>query len=111
MTLSASSNWWWRRQIRQSDAVHCFPILGRNHLNRIPRTAVEKRSVRTFARAFLTTDAEIRIDFDATEGRMIFIGNPEHASFDRAVFNTCRGAGTAGATIRSNRQDARFLLA
>src|SRR2546421_3185964 len=102
---------WWRRQVRQSYPVHCFPILGRNHLNRIPRTAVEKRSIRSFARAFLTADAKIRIDFDASEWRMIFVRHPEHAGFDRTVFDTCGRAGTASAAIRRDCEDARLLLA
>ena len=58
----------------------------------------------------MTTDAQVRIDFNASERRMIFIRNPEHASLDRAVFDTCGRAGTAGAAIRSDRQDARLLF-
>ena len=42
---------------------------------------------------------------------MIFVRDPEHASFNRAVFNTGGRASAAGATIRSDRQDARLLLA
>jgi hypothetical protein len=37
----------------------------------------------------LATDTEVRIYFDPSEGRMIFVGHPEHASFDRTVFNAC----------------------
>ena len=70
--------------------MHRLPIVGRNHFNRIPRTAVEKGPIRTFADAFLTTDAEIGIDFDAAEGWMIRVRHPEHASFDWTVLNTRR---------------------
>src|SRR5216684_3161518 len=78
---------WWRRQIGQDDLVHGLPIIGRNHLDRVPRTAVEKRAVGTLADTFLTPDTEIRIDFDSSKRRVIFVRHPEHASFDRAVFD------------------------
>ena len=56
--------------------MYGFPVVGRNHLDRVPRTAIEKCPVRTFARALLAADAEIRIYFDSPERRMVFIGNP-----------------------------------
>ena len=90
--------------------MHGFPVVGRHHLDRIPRTAIEKRAVRTFARALLTTDAEIRIDFDSSEWRMVFIRHPEHAGFDRTVLDTCRRTGATGAAVGGNRQDARPLF-
>ena len=70
--------------------MYRFPVVGRNHLDRVPRTAIEKRAVRTFARALLATDAEIRIYLDSSEGRVIFIRDPEHAGFNRTVFDTRR---------------------
>src|SRR5947208_2636617 len=85
-------------KVRQRNVMHGFPIVGRNHLNCIPRTAIEEGAVRAFAGALLTANAEIRIDFDAAEGWMIFIGHPEHAGFDGAVFDARGRAGAAGAT-------------
>ena len=70
--------------------MHGFPVVSRNHLDRIPRTTIEKCSVRTFTGALLTTDAEVRIDFDSAKGSMIFIGYPEHAGLDRAILDTGR---------------------
>ena len=70
--------------------MYGFPVVSRNHLDRVPRTAIEKCPVRTFARALLAADAEIRIYFDSPERRMVFIGNPEHAGFNRTVFDTRR---------------------
>ena len=67
--------------------MHGFPIIGRNHFDCIPRTAVEEGAVRAFAGALLATNAKVRIDFDTPEGWMIFVRNPEHAGFDRAVFD------------------------
>ena len=70
--------------------MHRFPVVSRNHLDCVPWTAVEKRPVRTLARALLAADAQIRIYFDSPERRMVFIGDPEHAGFDRTVFDTRR---------------------
>lgn len=77
---------WWRR-IGQGDSVHHFPIIGRYHFNRIPRTAIEKSAVWALARTFLATDAEVWVDFYAAEWRMIFIGHPEHTGFDGTVLD------------------------
>src|SRR5713226_4870008 len=91
--------------------MHCFPIVGGDHFDRVPRAAVEKRSVWSFADAFLTTDAEVRIDFDAPERRMVFVGHPEHASFDRAVLDARRRAGATSAAVSGDGEYARLLLA
>src|SRR5437660_9015842 len=96
--------WWW--QIRQTDPVHCLPIISRNHFDRIPRAAIEKCSIRAFADALLTTNAEIRIDFDAAERRVIRIRHPEHASFDRAVFDTSGRTGAASTAVSRDCQNA-----
>src|SRR6185369_13226662 len=91
--------------------MHAFPVIGRDHLDRVPRTAIEKRPIRTFARTLLTPDAQVRIDFDAPERRMIFVRHPEHACFNRTVLDTRRGSGAASATIGRDRKYARALLA
>jgi hypothetical protein len=91
--------------------MHCFPIVRRDHLNRIPGAAVQEGPIRTFAGAFLTANAEIRIDFDASEGRVILVRDPKHASFDRAVLNASRRARTPRAAIGRDGQDARPFLA
>ena len=91
--------------------MHCFPIVSRHHLNCIPRTAVEERAIGSFANTLLTPDAEIRINFNATEGRMIFIRDPKHARLDRAVFDARRGAGATRATVCRDCEDTRSLFA
>ena len=91
--------------------MHGFPIIRRNHFNRIPRTAVEEGAVRTFARALLATNAKVGIDFDAAEGWMIFVGHPKHAGFDWAVFDAGGRAGATRATVGGDGEDARPLLA
>lgn len=91
--------------------MHCFPIVGRDHFNRIPWAAVKKRTVRPFARTLLTPDTKIRIDFDATEGGVVFIRNPEHAGVDRTVFDAGRRAGATSAAVSRDREDPRLLLA
>ena len=90
--------------------MYSFPVIGGNHLDRVPGTTIEERAIRTFARTLLAPDAEIRIDFDSAERRMIFVGHPEHAGLDRTILDTRRRTGTTGAAISGNRQDARPLF-
>lgn len=87
-----------------------FPVFGRNHLNSIPGAAVEKRAIRTFAGAFLTTNAEVWIDLYPAKGRMIMISDPKHAAFDGAVLDTGRRARTASAAISGDGQDSWLLF-
>ena len=44
-----------------------FPIFCWDHFNGVPRATIEKGAIRAFAYALLATDAQIRIDFDASE--------------------------------------------
>ena len=67
-----------------------FPVIGRYHFNCIPGAAIEKCAVWSFADALLAANAEIWIDFDASERRMIFVGHPEHTCFDGTVFDARR---------------------
>ena len=90
--------------------MHAFPVVGRHHLDRVPGTAIEKRAIRTFARTLLAADTEIRIDFDSSKWRMVFIRHPEHAGFDRTVLDTCRRTGATGAAVSGDREDARPLF-
>jgi hypothetical protein len=91
--------------------MHGFPIIGRHHLDRIPRTAIQERAVWSFAYAFLTADAEIRIDFNTAEWRMIFVRHPKHAGFDRTVFDAGWGARAPRAAVGCDRKYSRSLLA
>jgi hypothetical protein len=70
--------------------MQSFPVVGRDHLDRVPGAAIEKCPVRAFAGALLAADAQIRIYFDSPKRRMVFIRHPEHACFDRAILDTCR---------------------
>ena len=70
--------------------MHAFPVVRGHHLDRIPRTAIEKRTIRTFAGALLAADAKIRIYFDSAKRRMVFIRHPKHAGFNRTILNTRR---------------------
>jgi hypothetical protein len=91
--------------------VQRFPVVRRDHLDRVPGTAIEKRAVRAFAGALLATDAEVRINFDTTKRRMVLIRYPEHAGFDRTILDTRRRSGATGAAIRRDREYAWPLLA
>src|ERR1041384_202685 len=80
----------WGREVGKNYSVQGFPIICRHHFDRVPWTTVKKRSVWSLARTFLTTNAEIRIDFDSPKRWMIFVRHPEHASLNWAVLNACR---------------------
>src|SRR6185369_4819909 len=82
-----------------------FPFSHVHHLNRVPRTAFEEGSVRTFAGAELAADAQIGIDFDSAVCIVVGIVHPEHASIDRTVFHSCGRAGTTGAIVQYHREN------
>jgi hypothetical protein len=91
--------------------VHRFPVIGWNHLDRIPWTTVQECTIRSFADALLAADAKIGINLNSSEWRMILIGYPEHARFDWAILDAGRRAGATSTAIGGNRKDARSLLA
>ena len=70
--------------------MYRFPVVSGHHLDSVPRTAVEKRAIGTFAGALLAANAQVRIYFDSSKWRMIFIGHPEHAGFNRTILDTRR---------------------
>ncbi len=88
-----------------------FPVIGRYHLNRVPWAAIEKRTIGSFADALLTANAEIGIHFNTSERRMVFVGHPEHASFDWTVFDTSRRACATGAAVGGDGENAWPLFA
>ena len=91
--------------------MHGLPIVRGHHLDGVPGTAVQKRAIRSFADAFLATNAKIRIDLDASEWGMIFVRHPEHAGFDRAILDASRGTGATGTAISGNGEYAGTFLA
>ena len=112
-SVSSVVNLRWRcwRCIRKDDAMYRFPIISWHHLDRVPRATIEKRAVRTLAGALLTADAEIWIDFDSSERRMVFVGHPEHAGFNRTILDTRRRSGATRAAIGGDCEYAGPLLA
>jgi len=70
--------------------VETFPILGGNHFDSVPGTTIQESAVRTFADALLATNAEIRINLNAAEGWVIFVGHPEHTRLDGTILDTGR---------------------
>src|SRR5947209_16235286 len=99
------------RGVRQGDAVHGLPVFGRDHLDCVPGAAVEERAVGAFADALLAADAEVRVNLDATEGRVLVVGHPEHAGLDGTIFDAGGRARAARAAVGRDRQQARLLLA
>lgn len=105
--LSSRRGW---REIGKGDSVNCLPIVGGDHFDCVPGTAIEKRAVRSFADAFLTSDTKIWINLNPAKGRMIFVRYPEHAGFDWAILDARRRTGAARAAVRGNGEDAWALL-
>ena len=82
-----------------------------DHGDGVPGAAVEEAAVGAFAQALLASDAENRIDCDAAERRIVFVGHPEHAVFDRAVLHAGRRAGASGAALGDHSKLFGLLLA
>ena len=91
--------------------MHGFPIIGRHHFDRIPGTPIQECAVWSLADAFLTADAEIRINFDASEWRVIFVGDPEHAGFNGTVLDASWRSRATRAAVGCDRKYSRPLLA
>src|SRR6266516_4144254 len=91
--------------------MHGFPVFRWYHLDSIPGATIEERTVRPFAGAFLAAYAEVGIDLDTPERRMILVGNPKHTSLNRTVFDAGRRSRAPGAAICGDGQNARLLLA
>src|SRR5690242_11640006 len=104
----------WRQHAnsdRHFDADLGFDGFNGHHFDGVPGAAIEKRAVGTFAGALLAADAEKRIDFDAPERRMIYVGNPIHAVGHRAVGHASGRTRAAGAALGDDGQFLGTLLA
>ena len=91
--------------------MYCFPVVSGYHLNSVPGTTIEKRAVGAFANTLLTTDAKVWINFNPSEWRMVFIRDPKHACFNRAVFDASWRSGTSGTTVCGDGENARPFFA
>jgi hypothetical protein len=96
---------------RELDSEKRLDFFRRHHFDGIPRAAVQKAAVRTFAGTLLAADAKYRVDFDPAEGGMVLIGDPVHAVGDRAVRDTGRRARAARAAFGDDRELLGSLLA
>ncbi len=67
------------------DAEAFLDLLDRDHLDGGPGAAVEERAVRTVACTLLAANAQVRVNFDPSERRIVLVGNPVHAVFDGAI--------------------------
>jgi hypothetical protein len=99
-----------RRLVRHG-ADFFFDFDGVHHDDGVPRAAIEEAAVGALAKALFAADAEDGINLDAAEGRIVLVGNPEHAVFDRAVFDAGGRAGAAGAAFGDDGELFRFFLA
>src|SRR5947207_3875220 len=99
-----------KRLVRELDAEPGFDLLARDHFDGVPGAAVEERAVRAFARTLFAANTGGGVHFDATEWRVVFVGNPVHAVLDGAIGNASRRARAARATFRDDGELARYLL-
>src|SRR6516165_1723459 len=93
------------------DAEFALNLLDGHHLDGIPRATVKECAVRALAGTFLAADAEVGVNFDAAKWRVLLVGNPVHAIFDRAVRHARGGARASGAALGNHRQLSGLLLA
>ena len=63
-------------ELRPQPGFHFFRG---HHLDGVPWAAIQKTSVGAFARALFAADTELRINLDATEGRVLLVNHPIHA--------------------------------
>ena len=82
----------------------------RHHVDCIPRAAIQERTVRTLSGAFRATDTGALVDLNAAEGRIVRIGHPKHASFNRTVFDTGGRARATGTAISCDGQNPGSLF-
>ena len=82
-----------------------------DHDDGVPRAAIQKAAIGTFAQTLLAANTKQGINLNAAEGRMVFVGNPEHAILDRAVFHARRRTGATRAAFSDDGEFFWFLLA
>ena len=67
------------------DSEFCLDNFGGDHLDGVPRAAIQEGAIGAFASALLAADAGLGVNLDAAKRRVIFVGDPIHAIFDGAV--------------------------
>src|SRR5271156_5725429 len=82
----------------------------RDHINRIPRTAFEKSSIRPFARAEFAADAKYRVHHNPAKWCVLFIRHPEHAFSHGAIVDARRRSGATRAHLVDYGNDVRLAL-
>ena len=88
-----------------------FDFFGGEHFDGVPGAAVEEGAVGAFGGTLLTADAELGIDFDAAEGRVVLIGDPVHAVGDGAIGDAGGRARAARAALGDDGELLGLLLA
>jgi hypothetical protein len=95
----------------ESDAKCLFNSFDGDHLDGIPGTAIQKRSVRPFAGALFAPDAKRGVNFDAAKGRMVLVFNPVHAVLDGTIWHARRRARTSSAAFSNHSKLSGLFLA
>jgi len=84
------------RELRPQPGFHFFDG---DHFDGVPRATIQKTSVGAFAGTLFAANAELGVNLDTAEGRMLFVHDPIHAVCNRAVRNAGRRTGATGATL------------
>jgi hypothetical protein len=96
------------RELRPQPGFHFF---GGDHLDGVPRAAIQKTSVGAFAGALFAANTELRINLDTAEGRVLLVPHPIHTILNGAVRNAGWRTGATGATLGDNSYFLGFFLA
>ncbi len=78
-------------QLEGKCAIFGFKFNERYHVDRVPGAAFEERAVQSFTGAEFASDAQQRIDDDASKWRMVFVGSPETCSPQSGQYSTQAG--------------------
>jgi len=84
---------------------------GVDHGDGIPGATVEEAAVGAFADALLASDAKDGVDLNTSEGRIIVVGDPEHAVFYRTILDAGGRTCTSSAALGDDREFFGFLFA
>src|SRR5580658_995787 len=106
ITMPSCSRCWisWLMSDRHLEADHGFDFLDGDHLDGVPRAAVQEGAVGPLADALLAADAQHGVHLDVAEGRMVLVGHPIHAIGHRTIRHAGRRTGATGAALGDDGQ-------
>ena len=101
----------WKLGSNRHRSYFFFHLGGIDHHDGVPGAAIQEAPVGSFADALLAPNTEDGIDLNTSERRIVLIGDPEHAIFNRAVLNAGRRTSAPSTAFGDDGQFFGFLLA